>query len=513
MEKMKGDRLSRGRMSTGVDMMISNLEGGLSNEDITIEIVPRADLDNVVVLGVSEESLIERDSELSDAPTMDKYSGNMVAVTAAANQRLDFIDIARGVIMCIMSLDHTNTFVHCNHTPATESVWSRKHALDVLPLAAFYKSDWGEFFTRHVTHICAPGFVFLMGLSMSIVFNSRIKKRGWNYCQVVIFFLKRAVICFIVTECLELGGWIIGWAGSWSKMRDDGWKESPLNVRYDEDMNKRVPMSVIFGLFTCMFFVAPLMGFIRWWVEKKSLSIAKANALAGFLISTFCCIMAELRPPDNAYVLDRTYRVFVSGGPNRDSPSWGPNIVCKYPIMPMMGACLFGASFGDYVLARERSTRLSWRVMFLGFGGLVAFFVMRGFVEPDNRITNDGGIAFMSLTKYPFSFCYLSWNLGWFMIVLFISDRISNRGQKGGVRGSICNYFILIGRVPLFYYVLHLYVFGVSSLPFSMTGYCGELWMVYVIVIVGNLTVLRWSCNWFWEYKQSKDKDSLIRMF
>ena len=105
--------------------------------------------------------------------------------------RFEFIDITRGVIMVLMSLDHLTSWITCRHTSATEFRWKRSHALDVAGVDEFYNNSFFVWFTRHITHICAPGFVFLMGLSMAIVFKSRLIRRNWKIERVVKYFMMR----------------------------------------------------------------------------------------------------------------------------------------------------------------------------------------------------------------------------------------------------------------------------------------------------------------------------------
>ena len=275
----------------------------------------------------------------------------------------------------------------------------------------------------------------------------------------------------------------------------------------------RVPMAVIFGLFTCMFFAGPTMALIHGLVgtERKNM-VGPALLFAGVVVLLFCFIIMEVRDPDEEYFLDRTYRVFVAGGPNRDSPSWGPNIICRYPIMPMLGLCLTGAGFGEEIL-KAKHAGLHRAVPLLGLMLLTMFFLNRGFIEDDERINGSGGIAFFSLQKYPFDFSYCTFNIGILLNLFYFTDKLAVRRDRGGVRGTICNFFISIGRVPLFYYVFHLWWLGTMSLPWGLTGSCGSIWFVYAVTIFSNIFPLRMACDRFWNFKSGKPRDSYWKLF
>ena len=153
-------------------------------------------------------------------------SSTPIPVSHAGPKRFDFIDITRGIIMVLMSIDHQNSFIHCKHSPVIEMRWRREHAMDDNKIAYYYKDSGLEFFTRQMTHVCAPGFVFIMGIGITIVFHSRLTKLNWTLTACALTIMKRAVICFAVSEPLEMVGWMIGWLGDITKLREDGYNEN-----------------------------------------------------------------------------------------------------------------------------------------------------------------------------------------------------------------------------------------------------------------------------------------------
>ncbi|HSU52191.1 MAG TPA: heparan-alpha-glucosaminide N-acetyltransferase domain-containing protein, partial [Segetibacter sp.] len=72
-------------------------------------------------------------------------------------KRLQSVDIVRGIVMIIMALDHTRDLMHI--TSVADSPTNLETTTPAL------------FFTRWITHFCAPTFVFLSGVSAYLVFK------------------------------------------------------------------------------------------------------------------------------------------------------------------------------------------------------------------------------------------------------------------------------------------------------------------------------------------------------
>src|SRR3982750_1248177 len=101
---------------------------------------------------------------------------NTIAPTLAparkTTHRIATIDILRGIVMIIMALDHTREFFHHDSLIGND------------PLN--FKTTWPFlFFTRWITHYCAPTFVFLSGTSVFLMGQKRTKS------QISVFLIKR----------------------------------------------------------------------------------------------------------------------------------------------------------------------------------------------------------------------------------------------------------------------------------------------------------------------------------
>lgn len=93
--------------------------------------------------------------------------------TATLKQRINSIDLLRGIVMIIMALDHVRDFFHI-------------HAMDDDPTNLQTTSP-ALFFTRFITHYCAPTFVFLSGTSIFLQSQRKTKK------ELSIFLLTRGL--------------------------------------------------------------------------------------------------------------------------------------------------------------------------------------------------------------------------------------------------------------------------------------------------------------------------------
>ena len=116
--------------------------------------------------------------------------------------RLPPLDALRGLIIILMALDHASHFIAQQHSPG--EYWG-----GAFPV---YR-DALTFLTRFVTHLCAPGFFFLMGAGMVLFANSR-RKEGWSQWAIIGHFLMRgglliALQLLVVNRAWELspGGW------------------------------------------------------------------------------------------------------------------------------------------------------------------------------------------------------------------------------------------------------------------------------------------------------------------
>jgi len=327
-----------------------------------------------------------------------------MATTAAAatdgpastsKPRLDSIDTLRGIVIVLMALDHTRDF------------FSRDLAFDPTDLARTYPA---LFFTRWITHFCAPVFLFLAGTSafLSITRGKSIRDLSW-------FLASRGLWCIV----LELT-WIrcLGWRFNFD-FTDSfglvfwaiGWSMIALSVLV------HLPVRVVTGFGILM--------------------IATHNLLDGV-------------QPSAWGTFDWLWKILHSGG----TIELGGNFRfgAGYPLIPWIGVMAAGYGFGPVMVRPEGERR---RLLF-GLGALlIALFVIvraanvYGDARPwsSQRNVLFTVFSFLNCAKYPPSLLYLLMTLGPSLIILGMLDRGTPRWLR-----PICEF----GRVPLFFYLLHL---------------------------------------------------------
>lgn len=309
--------------------------------------------------------------------------------------RLNSIDILRGLVMLLMTLDHTRDFFSDAHFRPTD--------LDKTSVALFL--------TRWITHFCAPVFVFLAGTSAYLW----VSRRG-SSAPISSFLLKRGLLLLLLTCTVEAFAWnfrndfqeIDGgvlWAIAWSMIALSGMVKLPLS------------WVVIFGglmIVTHNEFdslkPAELGGFGPWW--------------------------AVLHTGDDVPLMD------------------GWMINPYYPLIPWIGVMVVGYGFGKWMSMSQ--WRTPKRLLALGFTITIAFVVLRYSnlygdpkpwqVYPDLAFTI---LSFLNCHKYPPSLLYLLMTLGPAIMVLAFFEAASTHWL---------DFLRVFGRTPLFFYLVHLYL-------------------------------------------------------
>jgi hypothetical protein len=199
----------------------------------------------------------------------------------------------------------------------------------------------------------------------------------------------------------------------------------------------------------------------------------------------------------------------------------GPFVVL-YSLIPWIGVMALGFAFGAIaVMEPQRRRNLC---LLLGVGATVAFVVLRAarlYGEP--RPWNGGSaLAFLNTTKYPASLQFLLMTLGPTIALLPLAEP---------VRGRIVDVLAVFGRVPLFYYLLHIPVIHAAALVVSLTregrvnpwlfanhpmmnppppaGYTWSLPLLY-LVFACVIALLYLPCRWFADVR-ARNRESWLR--
>lgn len=312
------------------------------------------------------------------------------------------IDVLRGLVIVVMALDHANYFVAQKHSAG--EYWGG-------PFPSY--DGWQPFLARLVTHIAAPGFFMLMGCSMVLFAQSR-RANGWSRPRVIGHFWIRGLILVGLQLLVVNQAWAL---------TPGGW-------------NLNVYIGVLFALGGAM-----LLSSLFLWLNNHMLIIA----LTILLLSTglfypnpaqWDVFMA--RPVELIFIL-----------PGGDFSLWS-----NYPILPWLPAVFLGLVLGQWLINNPSATYK--RSLVLGLVFIFLFFVLRylagfGNIRPSD---NSSWIAFFNLVKYPPSLNFLLLTSGVNLILLWAIFSLSGNWQ------SYLKPLAIFGRTPLFFYIVHLFLYA-----------------------------------------------------
>lgn len=312
--------------------------------------------------------------------------------TRAGAARLDAIDMLRGLVIVFMVLDHVREFFHIN--------------ADTFDPVDPLKSYPFLFATRWITHLCAPTFVFLAGVS--ILFQ---KANGKSANSLTRFLLSR-------------GLWLIF-----------------LDMTVVSFAFNFGPPLVFLGVIWSIGFSMVAMSLIARFYPRVVLAIGVA------IITLYPFVVPLTAGASGGWVLVRTLLLVPAD-------NILPRLAIAYAAVPWLGVMCLGFGLGPiFRLAPEERGRA---VLLLALGLLIAFAVVRGIdgygdpapwiVEPTATQT---AMSFLNVSKYPPSLDYVCVTLGLSML-LFLA--------LGHLRGWLSRRLLDFGRTPLFTYVAHLYI-------------------------------------------------------
>jgi uncharacterized membrane protein len=406
----------------------------------------------------------------TDASEVAPVSGS---TSIGTKQRVTAVDLLRGVVMVIMMLDHTRDFFHndvLNFDPT-----------DLTQTSAIL------FFTRWITHFCAPIFVFLAGTS--IFFQLM---RGKTKAELSKFLLTRG-LWLVVLELTIIR--VLIW--------------------FNFDFHFAAMLQVIWVIGVAMIVFAALIHLPFRVIAVCSIAIIALHNILGLIQvqswmgpgtpapGFWASVWMILHQPGIILLAENVY-VFVA-----------------YPLIPWIAVLAAGYCFGAiYQWGAERRHKMLIR---LGMGLLGGFVLLRGLniygdvpwsVQQNAVFTM---LSFLNVSKYPPSLLFLLLTIGTAMFALAWFERVETN--------SITRIFITLGRVPLFFYVGQwLTAHGLAVLvgylagqpvgwqfmnflerPSPNPGNLGfSLWVVYVAWFAG-LLILYPLCHWFAGVKRRRN--------
>jgi len=404
------------------------------------------------------------------------------AGVAQAVQRLDSVDLFRGIIMVIMLIDHTRDCVN-------------RDGLTVDPLALATTTPL-LYFTRWITHVCAPGFALLAGASAGFQ-----RHRGSPLPTLSRFLWTRglslAVMELTIIRVL-----------------------SSFNV----DPNYLANLQVIWVIGVSMIVLAALVHLPQRAILGFGLVIVIGhNLLDAIKIPAWT---SPASPAPSA--LGKLWMVLHQNGlfPLFGNPV--PMVRVNYPLLPWIGVLALGYVFADlWLLPTERRRRVLWQ---LGLAMIAAFVLLRipnVYGDPLHWQPQDtlfkSIASFMNVQKYPPSLLYLLATLGPCLLVLsFLQGRTFTN--------PLARAFVTYGRVPMFFYLLQwmwahgcgLLFSAINDMPLAAhfqsraetflgappPVFGGTLRDVYLCWFVGAI-VLYFPCRWYAGVK-ARRKDLVV---
>jgi uncharacterized membrane protein len=387
---------------------------------------------------------------------------------AVVGGRLASVDALRGLVMVLMVLDHTRDFFTDFRVDPVN--------LDTTTIPLF--------FTRWVTHLCAPVFVFLAGASAYLM-RALGKQRGPG--EQARFLASRGLFLMLIEVTLVRLGWFFNWSL-------DG---IFLTVIWVIGLS----MVLLGGLVACR---VPS----RWIGALGAVIVLGHNLLdpASGSPGPGGSPAAGLGP---IVILFRPGPLFLAPG-----VTW----LVAYPLLPWFGIMALGYAFGE-VLMKERWSRVRTTAA-LGLGASLAFVLLRAWAvygDPTPFRVQDSlaktVIAFLNCQKYPPSLLYVLMTLGPGLLLLAGLDATEGEIALHRQRASVVRQaLVTLGRVPLFYYllqwpVIHVLTIAVGELsgqrvpwfksPFEYPpGYGYGLPFVYLMWAV-VVAVLYIPCRWY----------------
>ena len=386
-------------------------------------------------------------------------------ISIAVNQmetlkRIQSIDLLRGLVMVIMALDHTREYFHIS-------------AMTANPLDPA-STTTALFFTRWITHFCAPIFVFLSGLSACLSAQRNTP------AQASSFLFKRGVWLIVVEVVIVTFGLTFNPSYNWIILQVIwviGWSMILLSIV------SRISYKLVVYIGILLVAGHNLLNYIN---------LPQAGASAIFIKVLFTAA-GTLLPLDPTHLLG----VF-------------------YAILPWTGILFIGYGCGTWFKRGYPAFTRRKNLFFAGLALTALFIILRlvnGYGDPSLRkdfpLDYQDVLSFLNTSKYPPSLLYFCMTIGPALLFLAFWESTKNRLTK---------VISMYGSVPFFYYILHFYLLHLLLVAaFFLTGHTSReivqvpfyfrpeqfgfsLPVVYLIWL-GVVVMLYQPCVWFKNYK------------
>jgi uncharacterized membrane protein len=387
--------------------------------------------------------------------------------TTNSSGRIQSVDVVRGAVMVLMALDHVRVY-------------------SGIPAGG---PDWGVFLTRWVTNFCAPAFAFFAGCSIylhaerlrdRVVLSRWLLARGTWLVLLELTYLRLAWTFNLDFAHYQLAGviWMLGWS----------------MILMAALVHLPVAANAAFGIVI---------------IAGHNLAVmAIGNAWQRLLQGNFGWI----------------WRIAYAGGGIAMPGSSEPNFWVLYSIIPWIGVMAAGYAFGAVLRMTPQRRRFLCTTM--GAVAFLTFMIIQSYnILHDPRMESGPHpplwMAYLTATKYPASLVFLLMTLGPTIAILPLLEQ---------ARGRVPRWLAVYGRVPLFYYLLHIPLIHAVAVVISLVrspsatrwlftnhpmnpgpapeGYRWSLGLLY-LVTGGVVVALYFPCRWFAEVK-ARRKDGWL---
>lgn len=386
-------------------------------------------------------------------------------------ERINSIDLLRGVIIMLMALDHVRMYF------GQGSWYAEPTNLDTTtPLL---------FLTRWITHFCAPVFIFLAGTSACLYGGRQQSTRQLSRHELTrglwLIFLELVIVNF-----------------AWT---------------FDITFSFRL-VQVIWAIGVSMVVLAALVYLPKWAILAFSIVLIFGHNLLDPIQ------MSGTGAADVIWYLLHQNQI-VAFGPHS-------TVYFHYPLIPLVGLMALGYVFGTlYQPGFGAERRRKW-LLWTGAAAILLFLILRGFNlygdpnpwSPQPTLVNSI-LSFLNTTKYPTSLHFLLMTIGPALVFLALTEGVKNR---------IGDIVLAFGRVSLFFYIVHIYLIHFLALVALVIS--GRNWSEYIITAEAFMSetladfgfalpmvFLVWAvvllamyplCKWYRVYKRAHPEKRLL---
>ncbi|PIR39251.1 MAG: hypothetical protein COV35_01675 [Alphaproteobacteria bacterium CG11_big_fil_rev_8_21_14_0_20_39_49] len=367
--------------------------------------------------------------------------------------RIESIDVLRGLVIALMTIDHVREFFFmANPLP------------DPMNIEA---TPFWVFFSRWLAHFCAPIFVFLAGIS-AYLYGCKVSKK-----ELSMFLLKRGIFLIILEITVINFAWTFSFPPS------------------------KIFLQVIWAIGISMVCLSAII-----WLPRLAIAAVALFLIAGHHLLSGISFESGAGHYIWAILYDRNVLELTEDIKARTS----------YPVLPWIGIIALGYLYGCIFAKGFDAFRRNKILIISAILCFSLFIILRfGNIYGENNlfVSAEGDfilslMSFFNLTKYPPSLLFSLMTLSGAFLCLRYIEKI-----HGVIKAVLLNF----GRVPMFYYILHLYAlhiaYKITVLLVGIEKYSvSNIQIVWIISII-TLIALYPAVIWFGKLKASSDNKLL----